>query len=281
MKVKHDHPRDPIRAFLAGSLLLLVSVVCSAFAQTAGDLKGGVESVKSATTQAVLVELFTSEGCSSCPPADRVLTNLDQNQPVRGVQVIALSEHVDYWNRLGWKDPFSSAQFSQRQAQYAQALGAGNFYTPQMIVDGRIEFVGSKLPTALDAIAKAARVPKANVSLAVKTLTPNSFVLTVQVENLPGISRGDKADVMLAITESGLMSRVARGENSGRDLAHSSVTRKLIKIGDIEGSAFSAQPSIRLESFWKRPQLKAVVFVQERSSRRVLGAAELRVSPSD
>lgn len=124
-------------------------------------------------------------------------------------------------------------------------------------------------------------MPKANISLAVKSLTPNSFVLTVQVENLPAISRGDKAHVMLAITESGLMSRVARGENSGRDLAHSSVPRKLIKIGDIEGSAFSAQPSVRLESFWKRPQLKAVVFVQERSSRRVLGAAELRVSPSD
>ncbi len=276
MRVKRNNSRETVRAFLAGSLLLLIGLG-SALAQTAGsDLKGALEPLKPATVPAVLVELFTSEGCSSCPPADRLLTDLDQNRPVTGVQVIALSEHVDYWNRLGWKDPFSSAQFSQRQADYAQSLGVGDFYTPQMIVDGRTGFVGSKRAAALEAIAKAARTPKANVSLAFKTLTANSIALTVQVEDLPAISRGDQADVMLAITESGLMSKVARGENAGRELTHSSVTRKLIKIGDIDGKTFSAQPSVRLESFWKRQQLKIVVFVQERSSRRVLGAAAIK-----
>jgi hypothetical protein len=187
--------------------------------------------------------------------------------------VIALSEHVDYWNRLGWRDPFSSAQYSQRQADYAKARGLEDFYTPQMIVDGRTAFVGSDRTAALEAIANAARVSKATVILALKPQSANSIALTVQIEHLPAVSRGDTADVMLAITESGLTSKVARGENSGRELAHSSVTRKLIKIGDIEGTTFSAQPGARLESYWKRQQLRAVVFVQERNSRRVVGAA--------
>lgn len=274
MKVNRNNLGESIRAFLAGSVLALI-LLCS-FAQTASsDVRVAFEP---ATFPAVLVELFTSEGCSTCPPADRLLTDLDQNQPVNGVQVIALSEHVDYWNRLGWKDPFSSAQFSQRQADYARALGIGDFYTPQMIVDGRTEFVGSKRGTALEAVAKAALAPKANVSLAVKTLAANSITLTVQAENLPAISRGDKADVMLAITESSLMSKVTRGENSGRDLGHSAVTRKLIKIGDVEGKTFNAEPGVRLETFWKRQQLKVIVFVQERSSRRVLGAAAIKES---
>lgn len=267
--------RESVPNLLAVFLLLSFGLV-TAFAQTASnDPKGPMAPRPS---QAVLVELFTSEGCATCPPADKLLADLDQTQPIKGVQVIALSEHVDYWNRLGWKDPFSSAQFSQRQTDYARALGIEDYYTPQMIVDGRTEFVGSKRGTALDAIAKAALASKANVSLAVKTLAANSITMTVQVQNLPAISRGDKADVMLAITESNLVSKVARGENSGRELAHSSVTRKLIKIGDIAGKTFSAQPSVRLESFWKRQQLKAVVFVQERISRRVLGAAAIKDS---
>lgn len=269
-------PLESVPTLIAVFLLLTFGLV-AAFAQTAStDPKVPMATSAAGASPAVLVELFTSEGCSTCPPADKLLSDLDQTQPVKGVQVIALSEHVDYWNRLGWKDPFSSAQFSQRQTDYARALGIEDFYTPQMIVDGRTEFVGSRLGTALDAIAKAARSPKANVILAIKMPAANSFTLTVQVENLPPISRGDKGDVMLAITESGLLSKVARGENSGRELAHSSVTRKLIKIGAVEGKTFNAETTVRLEPSWRRQQLKAVVFVQERSSRRVLGAASIK-----
>ncbi len=224
----------------------------------------------------VLVELFTSEGCSSCPPADKLLTNLDQTQPIKGVQVIALSQHVDYWNQFGWKDPFSSADFSQRQLEYMKALHTKDVYTPQMIVDGQTEFVGSNLATAREAITKAARAPKADLSVAIKSLAQKSVTLTVRVENVPDISGGDTADVMLAITESDLLSKVSKGENSGRELMHSAVTRRLAKIGSISGKAFSAEPRIDLGSTWKRQNMKAVVFVQEHASRRVLGAAVIR-----
>jgi len=226
---------------------------------------------------AVLVELFTSEGCSSCPPADKLLADLDQSQPINGAQVIILSEHVDYWNRLGWKDPFSSAQFSQRQSDYARALGIEDVYTPQMVVDGRSEFVGSKRESALDAIAKAARSPKAAVVMAVKTSGSNSATLTIRVDNVPELRRGEKADVLLAIAESGLRSKVTRGENSGRDLGHSAVTRKLIKIGTIDGVNYSSEPVLNLDTGWNRKSLKAVAFVQERTTRRVIGAAAVKL----
>jgi hypothetical protein len=272
MELKRE---TPVTRLLA-ALLLSLSLV-TGFAQAGPtDPQDAASPAATVTSTAVLVELFTSEGCSTCPPADKILANLDRTQPVNGVQVIALSEHVDYWNRLGWKDPFSSAEFSRRQTDYARVLGAKDIYTPQMIVDGRVEFVGSKLGTALEAISKAAGLPKANVSIAIKVSTPNSVTLGIQVQNIPSVSGGDIADVMLAITESGLVSDVSRGENSGRKLEHSAVTRKMIRVGAVEGRAFSAERTIDLNSSWKRQNMRAVAFTQERASRRVLGAAVIK-----
>ena len=224
---------------------------------------------------AVLVELFTSEGCNTCPPADQLLTVLDQTQPIEGAQVIALSEHVDYWNRLGWKDPFSSAEFTQRQVDYEKVFNVEGPYTPQMVVDGHAQFVGSRVDSAREAIAAAERSPKADVSIAIKTSAANSVALTVKVENVPEISHGDSADVMVAITESGLSSNVLRGENAGHNLTHSAVTRKLFRIGSVDHKGFSAEKTVSLASNWKRANMKAVVFVQERASRHVIGAAAI------
>src|SRR5205809_4045968 len=110
--------------------------------------------------QAILIELFTSEGCSSCPPADALLERLDRTQPVAGSQIIVLSEHVDYWNHIGWADPYSSSAFSARQQQYARRFRTQGPYTPQMVVDGRIEFVGSDERRADSAIRSALKLPK-------------------------------------------------------------------------------------------------------------------------
>src|SRR5204863_10159916 len=117
-----------------------------------------------AAPPAVMVELFTSEGCSSCPPADKLLSWLAERQPISGVEIIPLSEHVDYWNHLGWADPYSAAAFSERQHEYSGSLGS-RVYTPQMVVDGKVEFVGGDSDEALKAISDESRRLKAIVRI--------------------------------------------------------------------------------------------------------------------
>jgi len=233
--------------------------------------------VASGTAVPVLVELFTSEGCSSCPPADELLARLEQTQPVAGAEIIALSEHVDYWNRLGWADPYSSAEFSERQNSYARAFDTDDIYTPQMIVDGRVQFVGSNRDRARQAIADASRAAKARVEISLRGATVDSANLAIRVSDLQSAWTGDSAEVLLAITESGLRSSVSRGENAGRSLHHTAVVRALSSLGSIDSQSksFSAEPVVRIEKKWKPENLKAVVFVQERASRRVLGAAQI------
>ncbi len=228
----------------------------------------------------VVVELFTSEGCSSCPPADALLARMDETQPVEGAEVIALAQHVDYWNQLGWSDPFSSHELSERQGEYARAFGNDGVYTPQMIVDGRAEFPGGSSDKAFDEIARAAREPKAEVFLAradVQKEADASIRLSLRVEKPPKVTDGDAADVLLAITEGGLSSDVARGENSGRKLTHVGVVRRLTKLGELGAGAFSTEATVALDKSWRRENLRAVVFLQERASRRVVGAASLKL----
>jgi hypothetical protein len=226
----------------------------------------------------VLVELFTSEGCSSCPPADELLSRLDRTQPVPGAMVIALSEHVDYWNRLGWTDPFSSPTFSRRQSEYADSKGSSDVYTPQMIVDGQTQFVGSNTSRAHQAIAEAARNPKALVSLKVNATATGSLEVAVEVSGSP-ISENEEADVVLAIVESDLRSNVSRGENAGRRLAHTAVVRSLHEIGTVQPEHPVFRTGRRIESYWQQRarNVRAVVFVQERKSRRIVGAGQVRL----
>src|SRR5271163_244687 len=113
----------------------------------------------------VLVELFTSEGCSSCPPADALLAKLDHDQPIQNAEIIVLGEHVDYWDNLGWHDRFSSHEYTERQSQYSARLGVDGVYTPQMIVDGSDQFVGNDSTHARRSITSAAQKAKLNLSL--------------------------------------------------------------------------------------------------------------------
>jgi hypothetical protein len=228
----------------------------------------------------VVVELFTSEGCSSCPPADALLTRLAEQQPIENAQLIALEEHVDYWNDLGWTDPFSSREWTARQYAYAGTLGNGNPYTPQMVVDGRIEFVGSNSGRAQHAVLESARTEKIQVSLDQTNPSKEGVgVFSVKVGKSAATTKRDTTEVWFAVTETGLHSAVARGENAGEDLHHAAVVRWIRKIGEARGegeTSFAGEASVPLQAQWKRENLKAVVFVQEKKSLRILGAAEMR-----
>ena len=184
--------------------------------------------------------------------------------------MIPLSEHVDYWNQLGWKDPFSSAKFTDRQRQYADVFHKDGPYTPQMVVDGAAEFVGSDGPRALKAIAEAARRPKASVSL---TCQANPLRLQVRIDKVQ-----EDADVLLAIAENGLESNVSRGENRGLRMGHDGVTRRMAVIGRVrKQQPFAAEPKIAIENDWRPENLSAVVFLQDRSTYRIEGAGKIAI----
>src|SRR5260370_5315386 len=150
----------------------------------------------------VVVELFTSEGCSSCPPADALLARFAEQSPAGNAQVVALEEHVDYWDDQGWKDPFSSHNWTTRQYAYAGVLGNGNPYTPQMVVDGSVEFSGGRAQQAEKSIADAAARAKTPVTLSHKMASkPSTENLSVRVGKLIPSAKGGAAEVWLAITE--------------------------------------------------------------------------------
>lgn len=231
----------------------------------------------------VVVELFTSEGCSDCPPADRLLAQLDQKQPVPGARIIALEQHVDYWDDQGWRDPFSSAQFSRRQEDYVGAFHLNSAYTPQMVVDGSTQLVGSDQRGALAAIVRSSHAAKASVVIEQANPVPPdapSIPLRVRLESSPNANAAAGSDVILAITEDDLSSNVTNGENSGSKLSHRAVVRDMRVLGRVAGDgSFAASADEKLSRNWKRENLHAVAFLQQRSSRQILGAAEISLAP--
>lgn len=230
----------------------------------------------------VLVELFTSEGCSSCPPADALLMKLEQQQPVAGAEVIVLGQHVDYWDNLGWRDRFSSSHYTDRQGEYAAAFGNNQVYTPQMVIDGRREFTGSEENKALRTIAELAQKPKATVALSIKTDDSGNIQVRVNVSDLPTNGSGGKSQVYLAVTESGLTTDVHSGENGGHTLRHTGVVRKLAVIGSLEaksGTEFSAETKLKIDGKWIQKNLKIVAFVQNVKDREIYGAIAIPLLP--
>jgi hypothetical protein len=271
-----------MKYLLAGLTLILLFVIATTVNPMRPQAQASSRTSETARTP-VVVELFTSEGCSSCPPADALLARLSEGQPDGNVQLIALEEHVDYWNDLGWADPFSSRDWTLRQNVYSGVLRNGNPYTPQMVVDGTAEFVGSRAQQARQAIHEAAGKAKIPVTLtqgnADKAGTGN---FSVTVGKLEAGAKHDAAEVWLAITETGLHSAVTRGENAGEDLRHAAVVRSMRKLGEAKAegeTSFVGDASVPLQKEWKRENLRAAVFVQEKQSRRILGAAEIRLAP--
>jgi len=268
-----------MKSFLGGLTVTLLSVL-AATAVTRLRTPSAF-SAAGTTRTPVVVELFTSEGCSSCPPADNLLLRMAEQQPIENAEMIALEEHVDYWNELGWVDPFSSREWTARQRVYAGVLGNGNVYTPQMVVDGKTEFVGSQTRKAWEAVEQAAARQKARVTLRQgNSADSGTGNLSVTITKLPETAGRDTAEVWLAITETGLHSVVKRGENAGEDLHHAAVVRSIRKIGEAKAgdqTSFSGDATVSLRAEWKRENLRAVVFVQEKKGRRMLGAAAVPV----
>lgn len=222
----------------------------------------------------MLVELFTSEGCSSCPPADALLQKLD-GQPIAGEEMIVLSEHVDYWNHIGWKDPYSSHFFSNRQSVYAARLGLSDVYTPQMIVDGTSEFVGSDEALANKAFAKALGRPKIVIRMSSVSIGPTDVLLAHLETGVLQESFGlHAADIYVAVALNHAESHVAHGENAGRTLTHTAVVRSIVKVGSIrQGQAFAQDIQVKLDAGTDTHNLRLIAFVQEPGQGRVIGAA--------
>ena len=216
--------------------------------------------VTDSTRVPVLLELFTSEGCSSCPSADRLLEKFDREQPVPGAELIVISEHVDYWNRLGWSDPFSSSAFSRRQREYASKLGA-NVYTPQLVIDGIHEFVGSDRAKALRVIQDAIREPKLPIALSARRNGDEAEIAEIHID----CGAAGNGVVYLVLAQDRAHSQVSRGENSGKALDHVAVAYSFKKIG-------SRQKDVRVHL--KSGPTRVIVFVQDSSGTRVLGAAQ-------
>lgn len=221
----------------------------------------------------VLVELFTSEGCSSCPPADDLLKKMDALQPIPGAQLIVLSEHVDYWNHDGWTDPFSSASITDRQSAYVRALGLKTPFTPQFLVDGTEELQTHDAEQIVQFLRKAASAPKLPMRLPSVTVEPgNPAIIQGRVES--DVNSGKhKADVYVAIALDQAESQVLRGENNGRHLSHVAVVTEFTKVGKLEpGKSFGQDFRVKLKLPGPSPKnLRVVAFAQEPGPGKVLG----------
>jgi hypothetical protein len=227
----------------------------------------------------VVVELFTSEGCSSCPPADVLLQKLQARQPVSAAEIIPLEEHVDYWNHDGWTDPYSSAEWTERQQVYS-ALDKKDPYTPELVVDGRSQLIGNNPKEAVIAIEEAANSAKTEILLTQTGAEAKAARFNVSVGKLAVVPAGDAAEVWLAITEDGLHSTVSKGENAGHELTHTATLRALHKIGvaDANGAAsFSGETVVKFNSRWNVQNLHVTVFVQQKKSRQIVGAASTKI----
>jgi hypothetical protein len=253
-------------------------------------IKSGKEDAKKESKQnqsPVLVELFTSQGCSSCPPADLEFARLGQGlaRDVTGdVPVITLAYHVDYWNHLGWRDPFASASWTLRQKAYGEALQQDTIYTPEIVVQGCSHAVGDKVESFSGLIKAASRFPSPDVLDASYDLP---FTSTLQVSlTLSYRKRVDKQglDVMVAIYQNGAVTDCTAGENRGKFLTNEFVVRGLEKACTLQDwpakKAITGQVRFILWDDFVRAKCGLVVFLQNPSTLEIQGAERVELSES-
>jgi hypothetical protein len=227
-------------------------------------LQAGTDSPQPASP-AVLVELFTSEGCSSCPPADRLLAALDRQQPVPGTTIVVLSEHVDYWDHEGWRDPFSSHQWTERQNEYGRQFGLDNVYTPQMVIDGGTQTSGGDGRAVLSAVERSAKQP--HIEIAISSLQRSGD--GVHLEFTAGAAKG--VTIYAVLADDTDRSSVARGENAGRTLDHVAVARSLIRVADLQPTPLDKTTILALPRDDANQHLRVVLFARENKNGHIVG----------
>jgi hypothetical protein len=248
---------DPTRCCLAALFAVAIG-----FGTSAGRAAGPA----TRPVGVAVVELFTSQGCSSCPPAEAVLGGLATAARADGRPVFTLAFHVDYWNRLGWADPFSDPAYSDRQQQYGQALKLDQIYTPQTIVNGRTQFIGSDAAATDRAVAEALATPvSVQVTADVTPAGNGGHTLRFGAAADPGVR------VHVAVVERGLRTSVKRGENAGRDLDQPSVVRWFTTVP----AAAHGEVAIPTLSGVRADRASVVVFAQVNTTGAVLGATSV------
>ena len=215
-----------------------------------------------------VVELFTSEGCSSCPPADELLIQIAKEAKKQNLLIYTLGFHVDYWNQLGWKDPFSQAEFTDRQYLYAQKSNSSSVYTPQMIINGQYGFTGSDRNKAWNTIKEELnKNTLLEIGIAMDPIQDNQYKFSYHMAHVPNDST-----INIAIVEKNLSSEVTRGENSGRTLLHTNAVRY---FSASPLAQTSAQSVINLSTQWKKENLAVIVYVQDNKNMQILGVSQI------
>ena len=223
----------------------------------------------------VLVELFTSEGCSSCPPADVLLAKLDEMQPVPEARVIVLSEHVTYWDHDGWRDPYSLDAVTDRQQWYEDKFKLNDVYTPQAVVDGAAQMLGSDATKLVKAVAAAAAEPKQEIAITGATWAGNEVRFSVH-DTATTVDKS-KQTFVAALAEDETETSVKSGENAGKHLRNVAVVRVLKEFSPgTEGEIALKVPSDVDKN--QAEQMRLVVFLADKRSGHVLGISQQKVA---
>ncbi len=251
------------------NLKVVALILAQVLASASLPVRAGLDcDVRTGPNTAALVELYTSEGCSSCPPADQLLSRL-QKDLGSSAQVVPLSLHVGYWDSLGWTDRFAQERFARRQAWLVRVHGQRTVYTPQFFV------AGTEPPprrTSLADTVQRLNTTPATAAIRLRGALSADGILTLDA-NATANAVDDDTALYLAITENGLQSRVRAGENRGAILAHDHVVREWLGPFPLRDGAIQVRREIRLASDWRRERLELVAFVQNERTGAVLQAA--------
>lgn len=269
----------PIRISVCFLLTLFWILPAQAISQITAASNLASPTTTSAAKPLVLLELFTAEGCPMCPAADRNLAFLEREQPFADAEIVTLALHVDYWNSRGVNDEYSSPLFSRRQSIYGQYFKIGSSYTPQMVVDGQLQFAGTDLAKAQKAIVESSKFEKGKIDFSTEQNSVGETKLRINISALP---KHSVATIFLAYTEDYLASKRNNAKNATEKGDFISVVRQLKSLGTlaINQQNFELETLLESNSAWKRENLKFVVFVQENVSRKIIGIGRFILTTS-